>query len=304
MPIEAQRIAEPLCACGEALRRSVAFIPTGYTYRVVACLGCGATGLIESHGYEPRPGDIRHGADFRLALDPGLAHWFGRWPRVFHIVRDYRVHPGFIPSRNRFASAEDAAGWERGEEDRQLALSEGARLREAGVPGEPPPLPLEGELAVFHRLWDAIQRTYPADAPALIQAAAQGGPSGAVAADTLLRSPVYTAALGQAVADADSGVRLAAHAVIRAGRLADEALWTALLDELRRTPLARHTDEDGNLAASWRVLAFLDTLDAVRPETPRVYDETAAFARSLVRIAPVVARRIETALAHIEGRYE
>lgn len=287
------------CACGEEFRRAVAFIPTGYTDRITKCMACGAVDHIQSFGYEPQPGDIRHAADIPMVLDSTLRDWFRQWPPVFHIVANYRCHTGYFPVTQRFPTVDEMRRWEESESPRQLTLSESIRLRQAGYPESAPPVRLDGELGAFQVLWDAVQLTPDHDFDDLVGRAGRGSLSAPFAIEMALLNAGCVNRLAPLFGDSNEDRRRGAYIVVREGCLQDPRLLAAMLAQLETTPLAPAEYDGYQIAARWQVGEFLETLRVLRPDPSTVRDDLERLRKRILKKDPLLYRRIGETMAEL-----
>jgi hypothetical protein len=202
------------CGCDRAFHLPVALTISPDGEPAHACVRCGritCTEVLWTHihhnTFEP------HGRkEYTITLETHA--WLDQWPRAIpgEKLHDY----AFLPASTRCA---DLAEFQRvtARAFTARALPRGRRLREAGIPSDPPPADLPAQLKNYRTLWERCRDLTPGcDAAFLLaNAPTQYRISSPLAIDALLRRPDLPRILADAAGGQDDENRESVYAIVR-----------------------------------------------------------------------------------------
>jgi hypothetical protein len=231
------------CECDWRLHRPVFLDPTGWNYRVTACVRCGTVTVTESLVEEPHPNDV-HCVGNRIAdVAQEAVAWLSNWPRLARGVwnEDRSI---YLPAAFRCQTVAELETAERAQLAAQSPLAQAERLRRAGVPSTSPPPSLPAILKPFPETQAGLQLTDETDFETLVAMASRSTwaspfaqtilehrPHIAEEIAALLRTPVPNSLY------AETPVPLqAALDFVGSRKFAPPVVMTALVERLRTVP--------------------------------------------------------------------
>lgn len=160
------------CECNRHLHRPVFLDPTGWNYRVTACVRCGTVTVTESLVEEPHPNDVRCVGNRIAAVAPEAISWLSAWPCLAWGVWNEDRHI-YLPAALRCQTVAELEAAERAQLAAQSPLSQAERLLGAGVPPTPPPASLPANLKPFPETQAGLQLTEETDFETLVAMASR-----------------------------------------------------------------------------------------------------------------------------------
>ncbi|PTY07596.1 hypothetical protein DB347_05010 [Opitutaceae bacterium EW11] len=285
------------CACDRALHVPVALEPT-MSRGVHACLSCGtvtASEMLTRHVHHNtfEPYDRRE-----IPLDERARQWLSAWPRLIEVDRG---GPFFVPASTRIAKSRDLFDLAQGLRAAQQTLPRGRRLREAGLPAEPPP-PLPEALEDFALTW-SYAGLQPSDDPQRLLARADPRRwlSSPLAIDTLLQRTDVAQLVVEAIRNGDHYRRMTACATATESPALREIALPALLAWLEGVCLSHDPADPERLDEPWHIAA---ALDQIRRWKPPAAAAEAALEKAKQRIGRrdfELVRQISEILRHLRG---
>lgn len=263
------------CTCDPRLNVQIGI--EGNVYREVACcVKCGritASYLLTQHVHHNTFEPVERE---EIPLSAEAIAWFNRWPLLVETDNREIV---YFPAGFRCGSAAELAQRVDREKARQFELPRGRRMRNAGIPTEPPP-PIPEALADYGSVWEVARDSVTADARTLF---AWADPrywlSTDLAVDAFLQRSNRNELLRTAVLNGSHYERMTGCAIASVDEPTKALVLPLLLQWLEATVTAF-----GINAESWHLMAVLDVIAKWKPSP-------AVVAQPLERLSKEIGRR-------------
>lgn len=285
------------CGCDPSFQLPVGVDPTGNNHRITACLSCGKVEATEAAVDEPRAGDIRCHGHSVLALPGPLLEWFAQWPRM---LMKWPYDYACLPSSTRCASAAELAETSAKAWADQAALPRGRRLRLAGVPRVPAPVPLPLHFQGYGVIWEALQLPAQTDPIRLFGMAQYPSGTGPIAVDLILQREDRATLLKEFIAEPVPELRLGAFNVLLAERSLLPEVLPLLIELIGRIPV--FVDSESRRITAWReVEVLLEALSALKPVSGELGEALKALSTRIGRKDYELVRRISDTVRLLNG---